>query len=182
MRRVLLVLVVLVVAVGLAAGAWQVAYARGEAAGRAAVMTARADFVQGRTGAGLGGGGGAVAAAGDGAAAAGKPGDRAGGGAANATPGAGFGGGPGGRAGGGAGQFGGGQAPVVGTIGNVEGSTMTVTTDTGSVTVTLDDQTQVRRQVAASVSDLKAGDRVLVTGARTADSGVTAAMIQIQGQ
>jgi hypothetical protein len=63
----------------------------------------------------------------------------------------------------------------------VNGATLTLTTDAGNVMVMLDERTQVRRLVAADPSDLKAGERVLVTGARAADGTVTAAAIQIQG-
>lgn len=141
MKRFLLVLVLIVAAAGLAAGTWQVTYARGEAAGRTAVTAARADFLPGRPGGGSGAGG--------------------------------TGGGQGGRAG---------QAPVAGTIATVDGSALTLTPEAGSVTVILGEQTRIGRQVPASPSDLKAGDRVLVTGARSADGAVTAATVQIQGQ
>jgi hypothetical protein len=98
------------------------------------------------------------------------------GGAGTAAGGA---GGPGAAA---AGRPGGGPAPIAGTVQKIEGSTLTVVTDGGNVAVALGDQTQIRRQAPASASDLKAGDRVLVTGARDAGGGVAAATVQIQGQ
>jgi hypothetical protein len=138
-RRLLILALGLALAGALAGGAWQIAYAQGQAAGRAAVATARADFIQSRPGgAGPGGAGGAATG--------GRP-------------------------------AAGGQAPTAGTIQKVDGSTLTVATDSGSVTVTLGDQTRIVRQAAASAADLKAGDRVVVTGPRDA-----AALVQIQGQ
>jgi hypothetical protein len=130
MKRFLIGLVAIVAVAGLAFGTWQVAYAQGQAAGRAAVAAARADFLQGRPGGADGGAG---------------------------------------------------QGPVAGTVDRVNGATLTLTTDAGNVMVMLDERTQVRRLVAADPSDLKAGERVLVTGARAADGTVTAAAIQIQG-
>jgi hydrogenase maturation factor len=50
------------------------------------------------------------------------------------------------------------------------------------VTITLSDQTQIRRQVNATPADMKPGDRVVVTGPRGADGTVLAAMVQIQAQ
>jgi uncharacterized protein DUF5666 len=154
-RRLVIGLAGVALVVALAVGAWGVAYAQGQTAGRAEVAAARADFLQGRPGGNPGAGGGAGGAAGPGAAAGGP------------------GGGPGGRAG---------QAPVAGTIDKVNGTTLTVATETGSVTVTLGEQTRIVRQAAASAADLKAGDRVVVIGARAADGTVAAASIQIQPQ
>ena len=48
--------------------------------------------------------------------------------------------------------------------------------------MTLGEQTRIRRQAAASASDLKAGDRVVVIGPRSADGTVAAASVQIQPQ
>jgi hypothetical protein len=138
-RRLLFLGLGVVMAGALAVGGWQLAYAQGQAAGRAAVATARADFIQSRPG-------GAVAGGAGGAAPASKP-------AAV------------------------GQAPTTGTIEKVDGSTLTVATEAGSVTVTLGEQTRIIRQATASAADLKTGDRVVVTGPRE-----SAALVQIQGQ
>jgi hypothetical protein len=138
-RRLLIMTLGVALAGALAFGGWQLAYAQGQAAGRAAVANARADFIQSRPG-------GAGASGAGGAAAIGKPGA-------------------------------GGQAPTAGTIEKIDGSTLTVATESGSITVTLGEQTRIVRQAAASVTDLKAGDRVVVTGPRE-----SAALVQIQGQ
>jgi hypothetical protein len=164
LKRTIIGLALVAVMAVLGGGAWQVAYAQGQAAGRAAVLTARTDFLQNRPG---GMPGGVVP---------GQPGRAGAAPAANATPGT----GPGNQSGGQGGRAG--QAPLAGTIDKIDGAALILTTDSGSVTVKLDDQTRVHRQVAASASDLKAGDRVVVSGARAADGGLTAAAIQIQGQ
>ena len=182
-RRIAMVLGGVVVVGLLLAGAWQVAYAQGQAAGREAVMNARADFLQTRAGASADAGTATGTPAGKpgGQGAAGKPGGQGGGdaGAGTATT------KPGGPAGGtgGPGQGGGSrQAPVSGTIEVVQGTTLTLTTDSGPLAVTLGDQTQIRKQVAATPSDLKPGERIVVGGTRAADGTLTAATIQIQGQ
>lgn len=148
-RRALIAGGGIVVAVVLAVGVWQLAYAQGQVAGRAEVAAARAEFTQGRP---VGSGG-----------ATGAPGGGAGGQGGQ--------GGQGGRAG---------QGPVAGTIDKVDGTTLTVTTEAGAVAVTLGGQTRITRQATAAANDLKAGDRIVVTGPRAADGTLAAVAIQIQ--
>lgn len=78
------------------------------------------------------------------------------------------------------GMTGGNRPGVVGTVDSVAGNAITVTTTQGTATkVTLNEKTPVQRTVAGSVSDLKAGDRVMVTGERGDDGNVTASAVQI---
>ena len=108
---------VVVVALGLVAGAWQVAYARGKDEGRAEATSIRNEFLQARAG---------------GPAATGGP---AGG------PGGAQSGGPGGQGGN---RPGPGQG-VNGTIEKVEGNVVTVATSDGSVKVTLGERNSDRQ-------------------------------------
>ena len=98
-----------------------------------------------------------------------------------ATPGPGQGG-----AGGAGGQYGGrGFNPnnfAAGQVKQISGSTITLTTNNGSLTVNAGSQTQVQKLDQGSLSDIQAGQRITVRGTRAADGTFTAQMIQLGGQ
>ena len=94
-----------------------------------------------------------------------------------------FGGGGGGAGGqggaGGAGGARGGQRGAVGTVTKVEGNTITMTDQQGrTVTVNLANNTPIVKTVLGTSSDIKAGTRILVAGARSGDN-VSATQITI---
>jgi len=71
--------------------------------------------------------------------------------------------------------FGGG---LMGTIEKVEGNTLVITTDTGSVRVQTSDTTLIEKTVSVGVSDLTVGERVVVSGSQNDDGSYTARSIQ----
>ena len=91
-----------------------------------------------------------------------------------------FGGGGGGAGGqGGAGGARGGQRGALGTVTKVEGNTITMTDQQGrTVTVNLANNTPIVKTVLGTSSDIKAGTRILVAGARSGDN-VSATQITI---
>src|SRR4051794_35201076 len=112
MKRLLIIGAVGVgIAVVLAAGVWNIAYAQGQTAGRAEIAASRSEFVQSRQGQAAGGGPGANSAG------------------AGAAAGGGFGGA--GGPGGGQGNRGGGGPPVAGTVEKIDGAKLTVAGDSG---------------------------------------------------
>jgi hypothetical protein len=64
----------------------------------------------------------------------------------------------------GAGRFGGGGGGINGQIKSIEGNTITLSTAFNTVTVNINDSTTIEKGVAGALSDLKPGDRILVTG------------------
>lgn len=100
----------------------------------------------------------------------------AGAGAAGAA--GGLGGGTGGAGGAGAqaqgGAAGGGQgrAGTAGVVEKIDGNNLTLRTQTGSVTVTLASDTEIRQTVAAQATDLKPGQTVTVLGTPGADGNI----------
>jgi hypothetical protein len=66
------------------------------------------------------------------------------------------------EAGKGAGK-GAGMRPTMGEIAKVDGKTLTVKGTSGEQTVTLADDAEITKEVAAKVGDLKVGDRVRIT-------------------
>jgi len=77
---------------------------------------------------------------------------------------------------GGAGRFGGG---VMGTIEAVEGNTLIITTQEGSVRVQTTDTTLIEKYTAVTIGDLKAGEGVMVSGTRQEDGSYTARSIRV---
>jgi hypothetical protein len=65
------------------------------------------------------------------------------------------------------------------TVERVDGQTITVKTESGSVPVTLQEQTQVNRQVSATADSLKAGDTVQVLGQKRDGDAIAADVITI---
>lgn len=96
----------------------------------------------------------------------------------------------GGGFGGGGGGFGGGSGPgggagggnlTVGTVTLVDGKTIYVQTQTGTVTVTTNGSTQVKVSKSGSVKDLAPGSTVVVQGTHGSDGSVTASTINQGG-
>jgi len=73
---------------------------------------------------------------------------------------------------------------VSGTITKVNGRSLTVTTDQGTVTVNVDSDATIQNSTAGTVSDLAEGQSLIVLGPQDADGNVTATIIIIlpQGQ
>jgi hypothetical protein len=85
------------------------------------------------------------------------------------------GGGPGGGNGGAPGGFG---DVTSGTVTSVDGTTVTITLQDGStVTISTTADTTVTKTVDATVSDLAAGEEIIVTGTKDASGNVTATSI-----
>ncbi len=68
--------------------------------------------------------------------------------------------------------------PVVGTISSVSGDTTTVSTQQGDVKVKLTGA-KIEKTVDATADDLKAGERVMVTGEQDKDGSYTANAVEI---
>jgi len=77
---------------------------------------------------------------------------------------------------GGAGRFGGG---IMGTIEAVEGDTLIVTTQEGDISVRTTDTTLIEKYTTVAVSDLEAGEGVMVSGTRQDDGSYTARSIRV---
>ncbi|MDE3091460.1 MAG: hypothetical protein KGJ80_18995 [Chloroflexota bacterium] len=78
-----------------------------------------------------------------------------------------------------AGQFGG-RPAAVGTLKSVQGDTITVTQNDGTiVTVNVNAQTVIQKTVTGTLGDLQAGERVTVLSDQTG-SNVTAQTVQIR--
>lgn len=89
-----------------------------------------------------------------------------------------------GGAGRGGGAFGGAGNPTAGglsgTVGSVQGSTIKLTTNSGStVTVTLLPSTTITRTAAAAPTDITAGETITVRGQTGADGATTAQTVAI---
>jgi len=67
---------------------------------------------------------------------------------------------------------------IMGTIKSVEGDTLVVTTSQGDTQVQATNTTLVEKYMAASLGDLKVGERVVVSGTQNDDGSVTAQSIQ----
>ncbi len=71
------------------------------------------------------------------------------------------------------------RAMTNGTVESVEGTTMTVKTQDGSVKVKVADGTAIRKTVSVGVGDIKPGDNLVVTGERGSDGTITASNVQV---
>jgi hypothetical protein len=84
---------------------------------------------------------------------------------------------------GGRGQAGDGAAPAGMTFGQIEsidGNTLTLTTQAGgTVTVQVTNTTLIEKNASVQVSDLAAGDTVIVSGSDNEDGSVTARSVQV---
>ena len=77
---------------------------------------------------------------------------------------------------GGAGRLGGG---IMGTIEAIEGNTLVVTTQEGTIRVQTTDTTLIEKYTAVTIGDLKAGEGVMVSGTRQDDGSYTARSIRV---
>jgi hypothetical protein len=67
---------------------------------------------------------------------------------------------------------------LTGTIEKIEGDTVVLTTDDGSVQVKTSDTTLVEKTMSVNVADLEVGERVIVSGTKNDDGSYTARSIQ----
>ena len=75
-----------------------------------------------------------------------------------------------------AGGFGGG---VVGSVKDIQGSTLDLSTATDVTTVNLSASTQIEKTIPATTADLQPGERLIVRGSRNSDGSLAADQIQI---
>ncbi len=71
---------------------------------------------------------------------------------------------------------------TAGTVKSINGNTMQVSTRDSVVTVNLSSQTQVEKQAPGSLSDIKAGERVVVVGSQGSGGTVAAQSVQVLPQ
>jgi len=76
----------------------------------------------------------------------------------------------------GAGQLGGG---IMGTIEAVEGDTLVVTTQEGTIRVQTTDTTLIEKYTTVAIGDLEAGEGVMVSGTRQDDGSYTARSVRV---
>jgi len=67
---------------------------------------------------------------------------------------------------------------IMGTVEGVEGTTLLVSTQEGTVRVQTTDTTLVEKYMSVNVGELKVGERVVVSGSRNDDGSYTARSIQ----
>lgn len=76
-----------------------------------------------------------------------------------------------------------GQRPgggVSGTLENIDGDTLTLTTQNGTATVTVNDQTTIEKTVTGSSSDLATGKFIEITGTTDSNGNITASTITVR--
>ncbi len=69
-----------------------------------------------------------------------------------------------------------------GTVASVEGSTASIATAQGQVTVTVGSNTSIQKVVTGALSDLQQGESLTVIGSRDANSNIAATSITIRPQ
>jgi hypothetical protein len=67
---------------------------------------------------------------------------------------------------------------LIGTIEQVEGNTLVIAADEGSVRVQTSDTTLIEKTMSVGVGDLAVGERVMVSGSKNDDGSYTARSIQ----
>jgi hypothetical protein len=67
---------------------------------------------------------------------------------------------------------------TVGTVESVDGDTVVINTQQGTVRVKTTDTTLIEKFTSVGVNDLKAGEQVVVNGSRNDDGSITARSIQ----
>ena len=67
---------------------------------------------------------------------------------------------------------------LTGTIEQVEGNTLVITTDEGSVRVQTSDTTLIERTMSVGVADLVVGERIIISGSKNDDGSYNARSIQ----
>jgi len=71
---------------------------------------------------------------------------------------------------------------VMGTIKEIDGNTLVITTDDGDVRVQASDTTLIQKTMSVNVGDLEVDERVVVSGTKNDDGSYTARSIQsVQG-
>lgn len=149
MKSLKWILLAVVVVVAAAGASGWYAYNMGKQDGRRAGLNERNDFIAAR--------------AAGGAAAQGAPG-----GAAAA---------PGGAARGGQGAMAGNF--TAGQVKSVNGNDLEISTATAVTKVKLTDKTQIEKTVSGTAADIKAGERIVVQGAKAADGALEASVVQL---
>lgn len=71
---------------------------------------------------------------------------------------------------------------LTGTVSEINGSTITLATQNGDITVTLSDSTNIRKTAAGTSADLVAGQFVQITGTDDSSGNITASEISIRDQ
>jgi hypothetical protein len=69
-----------------------------------------------------------------------------------------------------------------GQVKQIDGSTIQLSTAQAVVTVKVNDQTQIQKMGAGSLSDIQTGERITVQGTRGSDGVMTAQSVQIGGR
>ena len=67
---------------------------------------------------------------------------------------------------------------TVGTIETIEGDTVVLSTETGTIRVQTTDTTLIEKSMTVQVGDLEVGEQVVVSGSRNDDGSVTARSIR----
>jgi len=67
---------------------------------------------------------------------------------------------------------------LMGTIKEIDGNTLVITTDDGDVRVQTTDTTLIEKTMSVNVEDLKVDERVIVSGSKNEDGSYTARSIQ----
>jgi hypothetical protein len=67
---------------------------------------------------------------------------------------------------------------LTGTIEQVEGNTLVITTDEGSVRVQTSDTTLIEKTMSVGVADLVVGERIIISGSKNDDGSYNARSIQ----
>ena len=67
---------------------------------------------------------------------------------------------------------------LMGTIKQIDGNTLVITTDDGDVRVQTSDTTLIEKTMSVNVEDLKVDERVIVSGTKNDDGSYTARSIQ----
>ncbi len=68
-----------------------------------------------------------------------------------------------------------------GTVKSISGNTIQLSTAQNVLTVTISDQTQIRKQVTGTTADITTGERITIQGQTNSDGTMTAQTIQIGG-
>ena len=71
---------------------------------------------------------------------------------------------------------------TAGQVKQIDGNTIQLSTAQSVETVKVDDQTQIQKMGAGSLSDIQTGERITVQGARGSDGVMTAQSVQIGGR
>ena len=67
---------------------------------------------------------------------------------------------------------------LLGTVEQIDGNTLVITTDDGSMRVQTSDTTLIEKTMSVGLSDLTVGERVMVSGTKNDDGSYTARSVQ----